>query len=400
MSGELAAAALCAVGAERVVSQELRRMGLRTTDSGFGRVRFAADTAGLYRALMGLRAADRVLLEAGRFRAADFDALFEGARSVPWEDLIPRGMGLAVTKARARCSRLRAETRVQAVVHKAAAARLCGKFGVNRLPDADGASRAELRVHLDKDEASLLLDISGEPLFKRGYRSGSGGAAPLRETTAAAIILLAGWRRKFPLRDPFCGAGTIVTEAALFAWDAAPGLCRKFALENLVISDKAVERQVRGELLSRVDFSRRTRIHGSDSDSRAVSLAKANLARARGLLEKAAQACGADSAGSAGDGGALPDFAALDMKDAAPEAGEEAGFLITNPPYGRRLGDPAASEAVYAEMGGLARRFAGWKLALITDHPGFESFFARKATACREITNGAINAYFYQYDRL
>lgn len=214
------AVALCAVGAEKVVSNELRKLNLKVDDSLYGRVRFRADITGLYRALIGLRAADRVLLEIANFKAADFDALFEGAAAASWERIVPKGMGLKVAKVRSNRSQLKAETSIQAIVHKAAAQRLCGKYKINRLPEFSQGSpvkTAEARVYVEKDMVSLLVDLSGKPLFKRGYRS-EGGAAPLRETTAASLLLLSGWKRKFPLYDPFCGSGTILIEAAMYAW--------------------------------------------------------------------------------------------------------------------------------------------------------------------------------------
>jgi putative N6-adenine-specific DNA methylase len=376
------------VGAEKVVSNEIRKLGLSVAEGGFGRVRFRADLPGLYRALMGLRAADRVLIEAGWFPAPDFDALFEGAGNIAWEDYIPQGMGLLVAKVRTNRSRLRAETAVQSMVHKAAAERLCRKFHLERLPE-DG-DRAELRVYIEKDRASLLLDISGEPLFKRGYRV-EGGIAPLRETTAAAIILLAGWKRKFPLYDPFCGSGTIIIEAAMYAWDMAPGLGRHFALEKFLIADRGVEKQVRDEFGDRIDFSRTIALHGSDADAGAAARAGGNLERLWGVLQ--GRLSGGRKAG-------IPELRVLPMKEARPAPGEQEGFIITNPPYGKRLGGPAEAEGIYAEMGELARNFPGWKLGVITDHPGFESFFGRGAGSCREITSGAVNGYFYLYDRL
>jgi putative N6-adenine-specific DNA methylase len=390
------AIALCAVGAERVVSRELRKLGLSVVDSEFGRVRFRADGAGLYRALMGLRAADRVLLEMAFFPAGDFDALFEGVRGVPWEEYIPPDMGLIVAKVRSNRSRLKAETSIQAVAHKAAAERLCRARHITRLPE--GGPAAEIRVYAEKDRISLLLDLSGEPLFKRGYRS-EGGTAPLRETTAAAMLLLAGWRRKFPLYDPFCGSGTILIEALMFAWDMAPGLGRGFALEDLLIADKETRRAVREELMGKVDFTRTIRIAGSDEDGRAVSITRSNLERACDLARGETPRRGIrQTAHSPADPKtpALPDIRTIRMKDArAPW--DEPGFIITNPPYGKRMGDPGTAERTYGEMGELRRRFPGWKLALITDHPGFESFFGGKADSCREITNGAIPSYFFQY---
>jgi putative N6-adenine-specific DNA methylase len=375
------AVALCALGAEKVVSNEIRKLGLSPSESGFGRVRFKADLEGLYRALLGLRAADRVLLELACFRALDFDELFEGVRALAWEEYIPPDLGLRVAKVRCNRSKLAAETSVQAVVHKAAAERLCRKRGTKRLPDH--GDEAELRIYIEKDQVFVLLDLSGEPLFRRGYRK-AGGTAPIRETTAAAMILSLGWRRKFPLYDPFCGSGTIAIEAAMYAWDIAPGLGRHFAIEGLLLGDRNTERRVREELMARVDFSRLVRIAGSDSDAASVSAARANMERAVAL--------------ASGKRENLPSFRVLPMEEAVPAEAE--GFIITNPPYGRRLGDAESSERTYREMGRLARHFSGWKLALITDHPGFESFFGIKADSCREISNGAIRSYLFQYESL
>jgi putative N6-adenine-specific DNA methylase len=166
-------AALCAAGAEKVLSNELKKMGSsgkdvrtaagpRILDSGFGKVRFETDIAGLYRSLMALRTADRLLLETASFPAEDFDALFNGAAAVPWEAYIPGGMGLRVSKVRTNRSRLSAPVAIQAVVHKAAAERLCKKRRIERLPEQ--GPMAEIRVYIEKDRVSLLLDLCGEPI--------------------------------------------------------------------------------------------------------------------------------------------------------------------------------------------------------------------------------------------
>jgi putative N6-adenine-specific DNA methylase len=394
---EFTLAAFCAVGAEKVVYNELKKTASNYTilESGYGRVRFVSDLSGIYRALLCLRAADRLLLEAGSFSAGNFDALFEGTRNIVWEELIPQGMGLVVDKVRVNRSQLKAETSIQAVVHKAAAERLCAAYGIRRLPEGTEGTSAQLRVHLEKDTAFIMLDLSGEPLFKRGYRP-AGGIAPLRETTAAAIILLSGWRRKFPLYDPFCGSATILIEAALYAWDIAPGLGRNFALSNMGIADKQTEETIRGELAARIDLTRPVSIRGSDADEKAVSLAGANLRRALSLPNK-------KIAAPAGGGAGLPlpsgiELQRLSMDNAAPTG--TAGFIITNPPYGRRIGDTAEAEERYQEMACLRTAFSGWKLALICDHKGFESFFGKKADNCRELRSGAVDTWLYQYENL
>jgi putative N6-adenine-specific DNA methylase len=387
--------ALCAVGAEKVVSNELRKMGIKVDDSLYGRVRFKAGTRELYQALIGLRAADRVLLEAALYKAVDFDALFEGAAAVAWEQIVPKGMGLKVVKVRTNRSQLKAETTIQAMVHKAAAQRLCAKYKIDRLPQSGvntPVKTAEVRVYIEKDIVSLLVDLSGEPLFKRGYRS-EGGAAPLRETTAASILLLSGWKRKFPIYDPFCGSGTILIEAAMYAWDMAPGLGRQFAIEDMLIADAKIEQQIRSEYRAKIDFSRLVRIAGSDEDLRSVSIATSNFARLRDIAEGREPQRGIRSAGESPG----IDLKASPMKEARSSF-SDPGFIVTNPPYGKRLGDPVIAEEIYKGMADFAPRFPGWKLAVITDHSGFESFYGKKADSGREISNGAIPSYFFQYD--
>jgi len=380
------AIALCAVGTEKAVSNELKKLDLAVVESGFGRVRFRADTEGLYRSLIGLRAADRVLLEMCQFHAVDFDALFGEVLAVPWERFVPAQLGIKVAKVRSNRSRLRAETSIQAIVHKAMAQRLCRAYSLARLPETDRA--AELRVYVEKDTVSLLLDLSGAPLFKRGYRA-KGGIAPLRETTAAALLLLSNWRRKYPLYDPFCGSGTIIAEALMYAWDMAPGLGRDFAISQLLIADGKAEEKVRGEFRAKINAERRIRVSGSDADAESVRLAMSNLGSAREI------------AGGGIPEHAVPEIRRVPMGQAQPPFdGDPAGFIVTNPPYGKRLGDQAAAQRTYAEMAVLAKHFPGWKLAVICDHPGFESFFGKKADSCREISNGPDPAYFFQYERL
>jgi putative N6-adenine-specific DNA methylase len=396
--------ALCGLGVEKVVSNEIRKLNppgetqgnYRILEAGFGRVRFETDIPGMYRALMALRAADRILLEAATFPALDFDSLFEGIKAVSWEDWIPPGMGLRIAKVRSNRSKLQGITTIQAMVHKAAADRLCEKHGLARLND--GGPQAEIRVYVEKDQVSALLDLSGDPLFKRGYRT-EGGIAPLRETTAAAIVLLANWRRKYPFYDPFCGSGAIAIEAAMYAWDMAPGLGRRFALSSLVQADSGVEQSIREELLGKVNFERTIRIYGSDVDPRAVSMAKSNVQRAYDLAQ-----------GKKPEGGIrreirlpwLPEFRTVPMQAARPaeDLAGERGFIITNPPYGKRLGEPAEAEALYGEMASLRESFPGWKLGVITDHPGFESHFGKKADSFRKLTNGALDSYFYEFEGL
>jgi putative N6-adenine-specific DNA methylase len=377
--------ALCSGGLEKLVANEIRKSAeyspARIINSTFGKVRFETDLAGVYHALLSLRTADRLLFEAASFHAADFDALFEGTRAVSWEDYIPAGLGLVVDKVRSNHSRLAAETSIQAMVHKAAADRLCGRYGQTRLPENGEA--AELRVYVEKDTVQILIDLSGKPLFKRGYRV-EGGPAPLRESAAAALLLQSLWRRKYPLYDPFCGSGTIVIEAALYAWDAAPGLGRRFAISNLAFADDALENVVKRALIERIDLSRTVQIYGSDSDSSIVEMANANLRRALELI------CGSAKPAC------MPKLWWRKMEDAKAPAAD--GFIITNPPYGIRLLDKEGAESVYCNMAVLKNNFPSWKINVLSAHAGFEAFFGENASRCKKITAGAAETYFYEYN--
>lgn len=395
MNLENAAVALCAPGVEKTLCNELRKLSeasgtaLRIEAARAGRVLFVTGTRGLYLALMGLRCADRVLAVCGRFPARDFDELFLGVRAAPLEEFIPRDMPLVIEKARSNRSALAAETSIQAVTHKAVAERLCAAHGLTRLPEPAAQNEtAAFRVYIENDETLLLLDLCGEPLFKRGYRS-EGGAAPLRETLAAFFLLSSLWKRKHPLYDPFCGSGTILIEAALYAWNIAPGINRKFAMQNLLCADAKIESEARSFFAAQADISRLVQISGSDKDAGLIEVAKRNAARALGEAAKkihfAAIPAEASMFWAGGAGGAAG-------------GGTQAGYIITNPPYGLRLGDEAESEKHIASLAALRRRCAGWKLAAISDNEGFESFFGLKASRCREVQCGAIKRYVFEYE--
>ena len=208
------------------------------------------------------------------------------------------------------------------------------------------------------------------------------------------MLLLSGWKRKFPIYDPFCGSGTILIEAAMYAWDMAPGFGRNFAIQDIPIADQKIEQHVREDFRAKIDFNRLIRIAGSDEDFRSVSIAASNVARLRDIAEGRPPQRGIRAPNCKALG---VDINVLPMSQAASPY-DDPGFLVTNPPYGKRLGDQGAAEQIYGEMKTLEERFPGWKFAIITDHSGFESFYGKKADSCREISNAAIPSYFYQYE--
>ncbi|HPB65539.1 MAG TPA: hypothetical protein PLW80_03200 [Spirochaetales bacterium] len=175
------------MGIEKVVAGELERLGLAASGRSAGRVGFEADKAGLAKALVGLRCADRVFLEAGRFRARDFDELYEGFKAIPWERWVGPQDRLVIEKARSIRSALSAQNAIQSVGQKAAYERLCGEYGVGRMPET--AATVQTRVRIERDEATVELDLCGEALSRRGYRKRP-TEAPLKESVAAAVHLL------------------------------------------------------------------------------------------------------------------------------------------------------------------------------------------------------------------
>lgn len=378
--------AVCALGLEKVCQNELERIGLAVSGREPGRVRFALGVPGednpekaaasLMSANLRLRTAERVLVEAGRFRALDFDQLFDAVRAMPWELYLRREDKLVIERVRIKDSQLAAQTSVQSVVHKAIYERLLAVYKIVRMPET-GKERA-LRVYLDTNDCLLGLDSSGDALHKRGYRLAV-AQAPLKETIAAGILFLSGWSRRLPLHDPFCGSGTIAIEAALHAMDKAPGLGRAFSLEDMPFAQgerksglvaaeiEAAQARVRRD----VEF----RIVGSDSDPRALEAAKANAARA-GIAQGI-------------------EFRLAKAEDARP--GYEKGSLLCNPPYGERLGTPEEAEATYRALGETAERFSGWGLGFVTNRPDFGDFFGRYAPTAHKIINGAEEQWFHWY---
>jgi putative N6-adenine-specific DNA methylase len=335
--------------------------------------------ASLMRANLCLRSAERILVELGRFRALDFDQLFETVRAMPWELYFRREDRLVIERVRIKASRLAAQTSVQSVVHKAVYERLLAAYKIVRMPET-GRERG-LRVYLDSDDCILGLDTSGDALHKRGYRLAV-AQAPLKETIAAGILFLSGWNRRLPLLDPFCGSGTIAVEAALLAMDRAPGLGRAFALEDMPFALGGNARGGPMALAAEVEAAKARvrrdaefRIVGSDADPRALEAARANAARA-------GVAAGLE-------------FRIGKAEDSKPEY--ETGSLLCNPPYGERLGTVEAAEATYRSLGETAARFSGWGLGFVTNRPDFGDFFGRYAITVHKIINGAEEQWFHWY---
>jgi len=355
--------ASCAVGIEKVVAGELERFGITPGARSAGRVGFETDAAGLAKALVGLRTVDRVFLQAGVFPAKDFDELFEGVQAMPWERWVGPRDKLVIEKARSIQSTLSAQSSIQSVGQKAAYDRLCARYGVGRMPES--GNTVMTRVRIERDIATVEVDLCGEALSRRGYRKRP-TEAPLKESVAAAVLFLSGWRRSFPLYDPFCGSGTIPIEAALYAFDIAPGLGRGFSWETMPDGGARDIALAKEQARNAVNMDRDVMIAGSDADDAALGAALAN-------------------AGLAGVGTRIRFFKAR-AEEAAPFA--EKGFIVADPPYGKRLGTPEEADALYASLNSFASRFARWELCFVVDREEFGSFAGERAPKATGDRNG------------
>ncbi|MDR3085972.1 MAG: class I SAM-dependent RNA methyltransferase [Christensenellaceae bacterium] len=380
MSEKLRLLATAAFGLEGIAASELKRLGFEA--KGFhGGASFTGSYEDAFLANLWLRSADRVLIELGRFRAESFEALFEGVKALPLEDYLPRDAFLHLTASCAR-STLMAPSSVQSIAKKAAAARLQGVYQIGWLPET--GPRYRLDVHIHEDEAVVALDTSGPGLSRRGYRTFN-AVAPLRESLAAAMVMTSPWRPWLPFFDPMCGSGTLPIEAAFIALDRAPGLLRPFAMEEWPACDKAACQRLREEAAERFEAKKAERqaspeplrVQGSDIDASVLNMALTHLRQA-GLT-------------------GLVRFEKRELKDAQNPFGEERGTVVTNPPYGERMGDEAQAEGIYQELRMLHNRLPGWGFSVISSHKGFERVFGKRADKKRRVYNGRIECEIFNY---
>ena len=363
----------CHFGLESVLKRELQDLGCEISLVEDGRVTFRGGMDTLCRANIFLRTAERVLLQAGRFRAESFDELFENIKAIPWEAYIPADGKFWVTKATSVKSRLFSPSDIQSIVKKAMVERLKQRYGVSWFPES-GASYP-VRITFLKDEAVVGIDTSGESLHRSGYRK-LASKAPITETLAAALLMLTPWRGDRILVDPFCGSGTFPIEAAMMAAHMAPGVNRSFAAEewkNLV--DRKLWYEAVTEANDLLDDTVETDIQGYDIDPDMVKAAREN-----------ARDAGVDH---------LIHFQARPVSELRHP--KKYGFLVTNPPYGERLEEKEALPALYREIGEAYGRLDSWSMYLITAYEDAERYIGRKADKNRKIYNGMLKTYFYQY---
>jgi putative N6-adenine-specific DNA methylase len=364
--------AITAPGLEAITSAELGALGYKGRVETGG-ISFRTDAAGLVRANIELRTASRVVVRIGHFEAGSFSLLESRARRIPWDAYVAPG-SLVRFRVTSHKSKLYHQDAIAQRLLESVAHRVGSVSRSDGDDDEEGDSAGSEQlfvVRFAHDQCTISADSSGALLHRRGYRL-AGGKAPMRETLAAAMLLAVGWDGAEPLLDPFCGSGTIPIEAALLARRIAPNLGRALARELACQHWSAFHADAAArpleEAQARVRPSLAVPIVGSDRDGEVIAAAGANAARA-GVPEI--------------------DFrvAVLSAVDPPPAP----GWVVTNPPYGVRLGDEKKLRGLYGQLGQLMRgKLLGWKLAMLETHRGIRRFSGLTMNDVWAARNGGI----------
>lgn len=360
--------ATCKLGLESVVAAELRALGIEVDSVLDARVVFTGDGYTLARALLWLRAAERVLLEVGSFEAQSFDALFEGVKALPWKRYLPRDAFIHV-KGKSAKSGLFSVSDCQSITKKAIVESLRAAYRTQAIPET--GAEVIVEVGLLRDTATLALDACGAGLARRGYRTYN-VAAPLSETLGAGIVLLSRYRGDRPFLDPMCGSGTLPIEAAMIASRIAPGRGRGFSAEQWRFLPADCFGLARAEAADAVREAP-MEIAGSDMDARSIDLCKQHAKKA----------------------GVQLSWAVRKLSELPPQ--EKGGILAVNPPYGDRLMTGSTAAALYREMRAAFEALPGWSQHIITAYPEFERAYGKRAHKRRKLTNGGKPCTLYQY---
>ena len=359
-------------GLEAVVKREIQDLGYKILKTEDGKVTYLGDERAVVRSNLWLRSADRVLLRMAEFEADNFEELFQQTKALEWEMLIPPDGKFTVTGTSVK-SVLHSVPACQKIVKKAIVDRLGEAYGISEFPET--GAEYTVKATLLKDRVTLTVDTSGAGLHKRGYRV-KDVAAPIKETLAAAMVQLSFWKAGRILVDPCCGSGTIPIEAALIGRNIAPGLNRSFACEGWEFIDKKLWKEEKRAAFQAIRYDQELDITGMDIDPRAVSAAKQN----------------AEEAG-------VEDCIHFERADAAMlHAAGENGILITNPPYGERIGEEKEIQKIYGGLGRFLKANPDWSLFLVTtDKEAEEKILQRKADRRRKLYNGRLEVCYYQF---
>ncbi|CAM5181780.1 Putative N6-adenine-specific DNA methylase OS=Ureibacillus acetophenoni OX=614649 GN=SAMN05877842_103285 PE=4 SV=1 [Ureibacillus acetophenoni] len=363
--------ATSAMGLESIVAEEVQNLGYETRVDN-GKVYFEGDETAIARCNLWLRVADRVKIVVAQFPATTFDQLFESTKKIEWERYLPVDASFPVSGKSVK-SKLFSVPDCQAIVKKAIVERM--KFHYKRLGflDESGAT-FKIEVSILKDLATITIDTSGAGLHKRGYRT-SQGEAPLKETLAAALVKISKWSPNRPFVDLFCGSGTIPLEAAMIGQNIAPGYNREFISEEWNWFKSKIWDEARNEADSLANYDQELMIYGSDIDHRMISIAESNAFEA-----------------GFGD---LIQFKQMQATDFTTKLTD--GVIISNPPYGERIGEKETIEQVIKNLGLVMKNYPTWSVYMLSSMENFEELYGKKATKKRKLFNGFIRTDLYQF---
>ena len=363
----------CHFGVESVLKKEITDLGYDVLSVEDGRITFYGDEEAIARANIGLRTAERILIQIGSFEAATYDELFEGTKALPWEDFIQKDGKFWVAKAASVKSKLFSPSDIQSIMKKSIVERLKEKYHVQWF-DETGESYP-IRVFIMKDKVTVGLDTSGDSLHKRGYRKLT-AKAPIAENLAASLIMLTPWNKSRILVDPFCGSGTFPIEAAMIAANMAPGMNRNFtAMQWNHIVENDLWKDCMLEAREEIDHTAEPDIQGYDIDEYMVKISREN-----------AKLAGVDH---------MIHFQQRSLDQLSHP--KKYGFIITNPPYGERLEEQENLPTLYRTLGERYSQLDAWSLFMITSYEKAEEMIGRKADKNRKIYNGMLKTYFYQF---
>ncbi len=363
--------ATTAFGLESICARELHELGIENTSTHNGYVEFQGGIRDIAKTNLWLRTADRVLVLAAKFPALTFDDLFEGVKALPWSDWMSANARFPV-EGRSVNSKLSSVPACQSIVKKAIVESLKRTYPMETFPENGPLFAVEVALH--NDEAIITIDTSGDALHKRGYRTQT-HLAPLRETLAAGLVLLSRWAPHRPFADPMCGSGTIAIEAAMIGLNLAPGSRRDFVCESWPWFDSIIMTEERESALDAIQLDIPVNIFASDVDKASISMAQYH-ARKAGVND-------------------CIEWHTSDVRSWSPS--EQYGCLVTNPPYGDRMGEQREVEELYRDFGATMKSADSWSVFVITSHKNFEHLYGKKADKRRKLYNGRIETTFYQY---
>lgn len=365
--------ATCLFGLEGLLGEEIDNLGYKRTETIDGRITFEAPADAIAKCNIRLRTAERILIKLGAFKAYTFDNLFEGTKALPWSDFIGRNDAFPV-KGHSIRSKLFSIPDCQKIIKKAVVTSLAAKYNMRIFPES--GVKYQIEFFILNDTATLMIDTSGMGLHKRGYRALS-GVAPMRETLAAAMVKLSRMRDNVIICDPLCGSGTIAIEAAAQACGIAPNIKRRFIAEEFPILSKSVWEREREEARSEI-HPPLTWIFASDIDPEMVDLAS-------------------DNAKKAGVSHCI-EFRTADARRFVSPLPGARGTIITNPPYGERLGELSEARELYKALGDRFKtEIPSWQMYIITSDELFERCFGRRSDKKRVLYNGMIKCNLYQF---